>query len=213
VEAVGVEVGDDLLAVDPIAVAARVARHPRIASARVIRGWNRTLRIEVEERAPVALWMGEELLEVAADGTVLGPPPDGGREWPAARVGSDPRGLELPLLTGVSGKTLTAGERLPGPGAREALAFLARLRAYGLDGESWISEIWAADPGSLVVTTLDGGIPVRVGDGRLGPRKVKALRAVLESVAGDETPVGFVDARFRHQVIVKRAEGKDGPDA
>jgi cell division septal protein FtsQ len=208
-----VEPGDDLLAVDAESVARRVSRHPRIASARVTRGWNRVLRVEVVERPPVALWMGERLLEVAADGTVLGPPPEGERDWPVPAGRRDPRGLGLPLLTGIDARGIHAGQHVPGEGARQALAFLARLRAYGLDGDGWISEIWAHDPGGLVAVTLDGGIPVRLGDGRLGPRKVKALRTVLDRVAGEEDPVDFVDARFRHQVIVKRAPGKAGPDA
>lgn len=197
--------GDDILAVSPGEVKARVERHPRVLRATVRRTWQRKVEVQVEEKPPLALWMGHAPLEVAADGTVLGPPPASGRaDWPAPPEGSwRPRGVELPLLTGVRQKKAGAGDRLQDPAARQALAFLTRLRAYGQGGESWISEIWAGSAGNLVVVTLEGGIRVKVGDGRLSRRKLEALQTVLARVRQDASPVEFVDARFRHQVIVR----------
>lgn len=201
----GVSPGDDILAVSPATIEARVERHPRVLRASVHRTLGRKIEVRVEEKPPLALWMGKQPLEVAADGTVLGPPPASGRaDWPAPPEGSwRPRGVELPLLTGVKEDAATSGERLHDPAARQALAFLTRIRAYGEGGESWISEIWAGSPGNLILVTLQGGIRVKVGDGRLSRRKLEALRTVLARVRQDATPVAFVDARFRHQVIVR----------
>jgi len=201
----GVSPGDDILAVSPGEVKSRVERHPRVLRAEVRRTWTRKVEIRVEENPPLALWMGNEPLEVAADGTVLGSPPASGRaDWPSPAKGSwQPRGVELPLLTGVRPASDGKTGRLDDPAARQALAFLTRLHEYGQDGESWISEIWAASPGNLVVVTLQGGIRVKVGDGCLSRRKLEALRTVLARVRQDASPVEFVDARFRHQVIVR----------
>lgn len=205
VNASEVNPGDDILALDEEAVAARVVAHPRVAAAGVRRTWTRVVNIDVEENPPLALWISGAPLEVASDGTVLGPaPPTGEPEWPVPGDGVwRVRGVALPLLTGVKADPLKPGEMLQDEGALRALEFLARLRSYGKGGESWISEIWAGEPDELVAVTLHGGIPVKIGDGRLSQRKLKALRTVLDRVQKDASPVEFVDARFRHQVIVK----------
>jgi cell division protein FtsQ len=204
VDASGVTPGDDLLVLSPQQVAERIAHHPRVAQARVTRTWRRTVRVAIEEKPPLALWVGRQSQEVAEDGTVLGSPPAGVRpEWPPpSGESSTPRGVELPLLTGVRAG-LAPGEILEHDGARNALAFLSRLRAYGAAGEDWISEIWAGEPDQMVLVTLQGGIPVRIGDGRLSRRKLRALQAILDRLRRDAEPVAFVDARFRHQVVVK----------
>ena len=206
----GAEPGDDWLGLSTTSIASRIARHPRVAKVSVDRTWARSVHIRVEERAPVALWLGAELEELAADGTVLGPPPKGqGAEWPIPGKGRDARGLSLPLLTGVTIGDLEAGDVVVDSAAREALAFLARCRSYGQPGEEWLSEIWAGKKDDLVAVTLDTGIPVRIGDGRLTEKKIRAIRSVIERLEPkDDAPV-LVDARFRHQVIVKNGEERE----
>lgn len=205
VELSGIAPGDDLLEVIPDSVAARLRAHPRIADARVTRTWRRSVWLWVDEVPPVALLMQGTGFEVAADGTVLGPPPKSARpEWPAPeRGGWSPRGVDLPLLTGLSAQKVAPGQVLQPPAVRQALDFLLRLEAYGEDGHGWLSEVWAGAPGELEAVTLSG-IRVRVGDGRLGPRKLAALHTVLARIEQEEEPVRYVDARFRNQVIVKR---------
>jgi cell division protein FtsQ len=203
----GTEPGDDLLALSPDLIARKVAKHPRVAAATVERTWARTVRIQVVERPPVALWLGSQPEEIAADGTVLGTPPQAKEpEWLAPGRAANARGLSLPLITGVSAGELHPGDTVIDGGAREALAFLARLRSYGQPGDEWLSEVWAAKKDDLVAITLEGGIPVRIGDGRLTQKKVIAVRSVLERLQKKDTAPSVVDARFRHQVIVKAAE-------
>ena len=144
-------------------------------------------------------------MEVAADGTLLGSPPPGDEpDWPVPVSGfSRIRGVNLPLLTGVQVKGAEAGKVIDDPAAREALEFLARLRAYGDGGEGWISEVRAIEPGKLEVITLKRGIEIKIGDGRLSRKKLSALQTVLDQVMEESNSVEFLDARFRHQVIVK----------
>jgi len=203
-DAMGVAPGDDFLDISPETVRMRVEENPWVLKAEVKKTLGWTLRVEVTERSPVAVWLGMELLEVAGDGTVLGPAPRRpDLEWPVSGRAQVARGLALPLITGVEAGELRPGDVIQNPGAREALAFLSRLNTYGQPGEEWLSEVWVGKPGDLVAVTLDGGIAVRVGDGMLTPRKVRALRSVLDRLHGEETPPSLVDARFRHQVIVK----------
>ncbi len=202
VELAGIGVGDDILAIDVDSVEARLESHPRIARAEVKRTWRRTVTLKLTERVPVAMWLDGGMREVAADGTVLGPaPPEGLPRWPLEGHGiRRPRGVDLPLLTGAGEADAGA---LDGEASRQALAFLARLREYDRSGDDWISEVWAARPGGLVMITLNG-IRVKIGDGCLSRRKVEALLAVLERVGREVDKVQYVDARFRNQVVIKR---------
>jgi len=160
------------------------------------------LKLEIEERRPVALLMADSPVEVAADGTVLGPPPMGLLpEWPLPDYTEwKRRGVGLPLICGVK-EHPAPGEVLEDPSARRALEFLARLEEYGLPGDAWISEIRAGTQTGLELVTLQAGIRVRVGDGRLSRRKMEALLAVLVQV--DPARVRGLDARFRRQVVVE----------
>jgi hypothetical protein len=220
VDLAGVMPGDDFLDVNPDTVAARIVRHPRIGTARVEKSlWHRTVQIRISEKLPVAIWLEGGMVEVAADGTLLGSPPtrEDSRSWPPRTDGARiVRGLGLPLLTGVD-SLLAMGGRLRGPAALEALRFLERIGGYDQPGQAWLSEVCAAQPESLVAVTMTG-ISVKIGDGRLGRRTVEALRSVIEQVRSEGNAVQYLDARFRNQVVLKGVEGTkgkegEGPDA
>lgn len=200
----GITPGQDILEISEDAVARRVEQDPRVLRAEVKRTWARTVRVDVAERVPVAVWLGQDLLEISEDGMVLGTAPARPEaDWPTSGQGRLARGLALPILSGFQSGELRAGDVIRNPGARQALVFLARLWAYKQNGEEWLSEVWAGEPGNLVAVTLDGGIPVRIGDGTLTRRKIRAIRSVIGRLQEDGMPPGLVDARFRHQVIVK----------
>jgi len=167
---------------------------------------DRRVRLEVVERRPLAvLASGDRLWEVDAEGMVLGAPPDWRR--PSWTQNPDPslarRGVELPLLTGLPAEA-DPGTALERPGALEALGFLYRLEQYGYAGSGWISEIRVDVPGELCVYTLEGGVAVRIGDGRLSARSVQALFLSLQEIAERGVPVRYVDLRYHDMVVVKQ---------
>jgi len=206
--------GDDFLDVNPDTVAARIVRHPRIRAARVEKSlWRRSVQIRITEKSPVAIWLEGGLVEVAADGTLLGAPPtrEDSRSWPPPTDGARvTRGLGLPLLTGVDSLLVSLGT-LRAPAAVQALQFLERIETYGQPGRGWISEVNATEPESLVAVTLTG-VSVKIGDGRLGRRTVEALRTVIEQVRSEGNQVQYLDARFRNQVVLKGVEGTNGKE-
>lgn len=210
VELSGLAPGDDLLELDAEAVRTRLTSHPRIADVQLRRLWNRKVRLEIEERAPIALWLEGGPVEVSADGTILGPPPDRLEpDWPVKDPERwRPRGIDLPLITGVERGKLEPGDRMESDGAQHALYFLALLRYYGRHGESWLSEVHVDGPGDLTVTTLNHGVQIRVGDGRISRRKVDAIRATLDQAQTGDLKVDYLDARFRNQVVVKLDPGE-----
>lgn len=201
-DAAGIAPGDDLLELSPTEVASRLAGHPRILSAEVSRHFGGTVFLDVVERRPVAVCWAGGPLELDAEGMVLGagPAPDD-PSWP----GADPeRGTELPILAGVDAASWEPGMRIHDPAVRGALAFLARLRSYGFDGGEWISEIRAAEKDDLVLYTMNYGLEIRIGDGRVSRTKLRALFEVLAQVKDEGIAVHSVDLRFHNQVVVRR---------
>jgi len=201
-----IDPGDDLIDVSEEKVQEILEADPRLKSGRVERGFvDRRVRLEVVERRPLAVVAcGEGLWEVDAEGMVLGSPP--GWRQPTWIEDPDPvlsrRGVELPLITGL-GTLASAGEPVTDAGALEALGFLYRLEQYGFPGSRWISEIRVDAPGELTAYTLEGGVPVRVGDGRLSARTVRALFLSLEEITTRKVAVRYVDLRYHDMVVVK----------
>ena len=200
----GVVPGDDLLDLEPEAVAVRLADHPRLVGAAAKRTFRGTVKLEVEERRPHALLLDGEVYELDPTGVMLGPPPEFPVTWVKDAASARPRGLELPLITGVDLAGRGPGVRIDDPGVRHALAFLSRLDAYGYHGREWVSEIRIEGDESLVVYMLDGGLPVQIGDGRISRSKMRAFFAALAEIRADEVPVRYVDLRFQDMVIVKK---------
>lgn len=124
VSAAQVPTGTPMLRLDTNAIAARVAKLPRVARVDVSREWPASVRIDITERQPVAYL-------VAADGihlldrmgvdyaTVAAPPPGMPKLLLPAVSGADPRSVAVvSVLTALPpqlrGLVLTAGAQTPG---------------------------------------------------------------------------------------------------
>jgi cell division septal protein FtsQ len=197
-----VQPGDRLLAVDPDAVAARLATHPWIASARVRRELPSTLTIEVVERRAVASTLMGALYLLDAEG------------HPFKRATFE-EADGLPVVTGVTREQYAALRPASEAVFREALGVLAAYGkpagtpgARGADGEPVarpkLSEVRVDPRDGFTLVLLDGGGEVRLGRGgteaklerfdrivaALGPRGPAALTTVfLDGPIGDRVTV------------------------
>lgn len=194
----GVHMGDRLLTVDTDTVAARVAAHPWVASARVRRELPATLAIDVTERhaAAAALLGGLYLVDEA------------GHPFKHATL-EEADGLVV--LTGVS-REQYAGFRAASEGAlREALAVLAAYRADDplaaarpdAASRPSLSELHIDPRYGFSLFLLDGGGEIRLGRGATDDKlarldeileaagsRVAALRIVhLDGPRNDRVPV------------------------
>jgi cell division protein FtsQ len=166
-----VAIGDKLLTVDTDAVAARIAAHPWVKSARASRRLPATLVVEVTERRAVAL--------AALSGLYL--VDEGGRPFKRARM-DEADGL--PVLTGIERERYAQMREVSEAAFREALAVLGEYR--GRAGRPPVGEI-AIDPGygfSLVL--LEGGAEIRLGRGNFS-KKLAQFDRILEAVMAKES--------------------------
>jgi cell division protein FtsQ len=177
--------GERLLAIDTDAVAARVATHPWVASARVRRELPSALIVDiVERRAAAAVLLGALYL---VDGA--------GHPFKRATL-EEADGL--PVLTGLAREQYTAHRAASEAAFREALDLLEAYRAG--DGRPALSEVHIDPRFGFSLVLFDGGGEIRFGRGdtaaklarldrivaALGPHGAAAVRAVhLEGDAKD----------------------------
>ena len=201
VELAGVNDGDPLLALDTDVVAARLAKHPWIASARVRRELPSTLVIEVTERHAVA---------VAVIG-VLYLIDEAGHAFKQATL-DETEGLIV--LTGVSRPAYVGVREASEAVFREAIGLYAAYKhpdslalarqSRSHVGRPALSEIHIDPRNGFSLFLLDGGGEIRLGLGdmseklarldevlnELGPKGVAALRVMhLDGPASDRVPL------------------------
>lgn len=197
----GVNDGDPLLALDTDAVAARLAKHPWIASARVRRELPSTLVIEVTERraAAVAVIGALYLIDEA------------GHAFKQATL-DEAEGLIV--LTGVSRPAYIGVREASEAVFREAIGLYAAYKhpdsltlarqSRSHVGRPALSEIHIDPRNGFSLFLLDGGGEIRLGLGdmserlarldevlnELGPKGIAALRVMhLDGPASDRVPL------------------------
>jgi cell division protein FtsQ len=187
----GVHIGDRLLAVDADAVAATLATHPWIASARVRRELPSVLAIDVVERhaAASALIGALYLLD------------DAGRPFKRATL-EEADGL--PVITGVTREQYAALRPASEAVFRETLALIA---AYG-DDRPALSEVNIDPRTGFSLVLFDGGGEIRLGRGDYAA-KLSRLDRIL-AAAGSRGPAAlgtvFLDGPNPDRVTVRLAQ-------
>ncbi len=203
IERSSVVIGDRLLALDTDVIAARLARHPWIAAARVRRELPATLVIDVTERqaAAVAVIGGLYLLD------------EQGHPFKHATLAESDGRL---VLTGISRAEYARLPRASEAAFREALALFSEYQhpdalASARQGRGsapgirpTLSEIHIDPRTGFSLFLYDGGAEIRLGRGQIadklarldelltqfGPRRASTLRVVhLEGPAGDRVPI------------------------
>jgi cell division protein FtsQ len=165
-ELAGVEEGDRLLGIDTEPMAARVAAHPWVKSARVRRQLPSTLVIDLtERRAAAAVTLGSLYL---VDET--------GHPFKKATM-EEAEGL--PVLTGIDRVRYAEVKDASEAAFREALGLLA---AYGArPGRPALSELNIDPRFGFSLFLLDGGAELRLGRGDFS-KKLARLDQIFEAV-------------------------------
>jgi cell division protein FtsQ len=175
-----VRIGEPYLGLDLVAIRARVAALPRVASVRVTRDYPSSLRITVTERPPVAsVSAGSVYWLVAADGTVL--------DAAASRPADLPYVASVPLPDGVG-----PGTRLP-PGNELANA----LTALGGMAPTLKRQVAGVDARTLdsLEFTLKDGTRVLYGLAVDQPAKDAAVSLVRRTLKREGREAQRIDVR------------------
>jgi cell division protein FtsQ len=181
--------GVNILALDLDGVRERLTQHPWIAAAAISREIPDRIRIEIEERKPVALVKGHQFYLADQQGACFA------RAAPNEHKG-------LPIITGLDPETLSSGCNLP----REFTVLLENLFRETQLKLPWrlISEIrWDRNAG-LSFFTARGGIQVDLGSEDYGIRIAK-LEKVLRYLEkkGLQAQLRGIDLSHGNRVFVR----------
>lgn len=181
--------GVNILSLDLNAVGRRLMSHPWIAAALISREIPDRVRIEIEERQPVALVKGRQFYLMDSQGICF-----------ALAVPSEHTGL--PIITGLDSETIGPGHSLP----REFTDLIEDLYRESQLKLPWrlISEIrWTNNTG-LSIFTVQGGIQVNLGSDNYGlriARLEKVLRYLEEK--GVQAQLRGIDLSHGNRVFVR----------
>ena len=195
-ELAGVELGDRLLTVDPDQVAAKLASHPWIASARVRRELPSALAIEVTERRAIASALMGALYLLD----------ESGRPFKRATF-EEADGL--PVITGVTREQYVALRTTSEAVFREALALFAAYAAPAPGGapRPKLSEIHIDPRTGFSLVLLDGAGEIRLGRGA-AEEKLTRLDQIL-AATGPRGPAAlatvYLDGALADRVTVRLA--------
>lgn len=163
----GLTRGMHLFDIDLAAAASAMDDEPWVASARVSRVLPRTLRVTVVEHVPFALVAAGGLYVSDAEGLLF-------KRWDPAD------GLDLPVVTGLSGEAVAGGRRGNDPGFLAARALIEAHRAAGLEESAPLGEVSLRREGAdLALTAWLGERPVEVRFGAVDPLDAESLEAKL----------------------------------
>jgi cell division protein FtsQ len=187
----GVRPGDQLLSVDPDAVAARLTTHPWILSARVRRELPSTLAIDVTERRAVATALMGALYLLD----------ENGRPFKHATF-AEADGL--PVVTGVNRDQYGAARGTSEAVFRQALALMSTY-TDGHAERPKLSEIHVDPRAGFSLVLLDGSGEIRLGRGDF-PAKLARLDGIFRAL-GSRGPaalsVVYLDGPLSDRVALR----------
>jgi len=182
-ELLGPAVGENILGLDIDELKTRLRASPWVADATVSRTLPDTLRVEVHERAPLALAEVERLYLMDADGVLID------------MYGPRTAGFDLPIVRGLGRVDVEARRER----AQRAGALLADLADLG----SEVSEVEVEDSGDLRVVLRGDGEVLRLGAPPYRSRlqTFLGLRRELTTRCPDAE---YFDLRFRDRIYAKQ---------
>ena len=189
IQQAGIPSGANILSLDLDGVRQRLTQHPWIAAAAISREIPDRIRIEIEERKPVALVKGHQFYLADQQGACFA------RAAPSEHTG-------LPIITGLDLGTLDSGCNLP----REFTVLLENFYRETQLKLPWrlISEIrWNRNTG-LSFFTARGGIQVDLGSEDYGI-KIAKLEKVLRYLEkkGLQAQLKGIDLSHGNRVFVR----------
>ena len=176
--AAGLSVGENVFAVPPEDVHARLVRHPWIAEATVRRRLPGTFEIDVRERRPAASILLDRLYLVGQDASVF-----------KVLEPGDP--IDLPVVTGVDLARFTSDRTFRSSTLLEVVALLHDFGGAGLTSRVAIEEIHFERDGSLSMYLGDDATYVRLGRAPY-QAKLRRLRRIFDELARRDARAAYV---------------------
>ncbi|MFC1490987.1 cell division protein FtsQ/DivIB [Nitrospinota bacterium] len=191
VKLAGLRPGTNLFEVDLDLVRRRIESNPWVRRSSVRKSPPSTLRIEIEERVPVALVDRKAAIAVDREGVILGPLPYEPEDCP-------------PLLEGFAKKDSRPGERIEGSDFGPALTAASLFAGAPLIQRGCLS-VSRAEKGFLRLRALEGNVDLLVNEEKMEAQAAR-FHAVAKQIFDEKDPSAApvqLDLTFPGRIIIR----------
>ncbi|KAA3612101.1 MAG: hypothetical protein DWQ05_19050 [Calditrichaeota bacterium] len=192
IKAADIDPASHILEADVKSVTRKLEILPQIKNVRVSRIFPSSIRIQVEERNPVALIIDNGIWGVDAEGMLL----------PRFR---SRHGLDYPVIVSENLQRHNPGERIDNARVLQLVSFLGILKESNASVYSLISELSWNEIEGLRILTVRRNVPVLFGQSS-HLEKCKKLATAWQylSVKNRLDSIKYLDLRFQNQIIIKK---------
>jgi len=187
----GVKPGDDMFALRLDRVGEQLMKSPWVEKVKVKRYFPHTLAIEIAERDPVAIINMGYLYYVDKKGEVFKPLNDGDS-------------LDYPVLTGIYEEDMVKDPGSSREALNRALGLMEMLRSGSGPALAEISEIHFDKGYGFTLFTMNGGVPVKLGN-TCFVEKLARLSRIYKELQTQLPTLEYIDLDYSDKIIVKKA--------
>lgn len=192
ISAAEINTQDHIMAADVRSVKKKLEKLPQIKFVRVSRLFPSSIRIQIEERNPVALFIDNGIWGVDDEGVLL-------PRFPASH------GLDYPVIVSEDLQHHNPGERIDNPRVLRLVEFLGLLKETNASVYSLISEVSWNEIEGLRILTVKSNLPVLFGHSGLLEKCRKLSTAWQYLQVNNRIPeIKYLDLRFQNQIILKK---------
>lgn len=190
-----VTAGTPMYNIDLSKVKANILSQRYIKSVVIVRELPNALRIQVEERQPIAAISQQPLIFLDDDGVALPP-------YQSSIV------FDVPLITGFpETQEIPLGNHVDDSHILHAIALLQQARSIDTELYHLVSEVHIEPDGEVTLYSSDAGVPIFLGKEN-GAKKLFLLKIFWKEFVHkqDANQLRMVDLRFEDQVIARWKE-------
>ncbi|MFA5515080.1 MAG: FtsQ-type POTRA domain-containing protein [Desulfuromonadales bacterium] len=181
--------GVSIFQIDLNAVGRKIEENPWVAQAQVERVYPREVVIRIRERAPCAIVNLGYLYYVDAEGVV----------FKMLEPGDE---LDFPVLTGIERKFLLDQPEAAGKIMTEAMSVFDAVAGRSDFTLGDVSELHYDQIEGYVLTTMAGGVPIRLGFGSFA-HKLDRLERIYPELKSRLATLKYIDLNVADRVIVR----------
>jgi len=186
----GIRPGDSMLGLDLETVVARLSKNPWLEQVQVRRYFPHTLSITLSERTPQAVANVGCLYYLDEKGVLFKSLVEGDR-------------LDYPLITGFTEDELAKDPKGCQEALKSALQLIGTLRKGGVFSLNDISEIHYSKGYGFTLFTMEGGVPVKLGNGDFSD-KLTRLAGIYKELQPQMQALDYIDLDYADKIIVKK---------
>lgn len=186
----GVRPGDSMLGLELKTVVDRLSKNPWLEQVQVRRYFPHTLSITLSERTPQAVANVGCLYYLDEKGVLFKALAEGDR-------------LDYPLITGFTEEELAKDPKGCQDALKRSLELIGTLKKGGVFSLADISEIHYSKGYGFTLFTMEGGVPVKLGNGDFGD-KLTRLAGIYKELQPQMQALDYIDLDYADKIIVKK---------